>query len=62
LSADFKMAIDDRTYEVVNKLKGQVLSTQRIVVAADGKSRTTTITGKDAQGRTLNHVLFFERQ
>ena len=54
--------IDDRTYEVLNKVKGQVLTTRRIVIAADGKSRTTTITGHDAQGRTVNHVMFFERQ
>jgi hypothetical protein len=54
--------IDDLTYEAHNILKGQVLTTQRIVIAADGKSRTTTITGRDAQGRTVNNVLFFERQ
>ena len=54
--------IDDRTYEVVNKTNGQVTTTRRIVVAPNGKSRTTTITGRDAQGRTVNNVLFFERQ
>jgi hypothetical protein len=54
--------IDDLTYEVHNILNGQVLTTQRIVIAADGKSRTTTISGHDAQGRTVNNVLFFERQ
>jgi hypothetical protein len=54
--------IDDLTYEVHNILNGQVLTTQRIVIAADGKSRTTTITGQNAQGRTVNNVLFFERQ
>lgn len=54
--------IDDLTYEVHNILNGQVLTTQRMVIAADGKSRTTTISGHDAQGRTVNNVLFFERQ
>jgi hypothetical protein len=54
--------IDDLTYEVRNILNGQVLTTQRIVIAADGKTRTTTITGQDAQGRTVHNVLFFERQ
>jgi hypothetical protein len=54
--------IDDRTYEVVNKTSDQVITTRRIVVAADGKSRTTTITGRDAQGRTVHHVMFFDRQ
>jgi hypothetical protein len=54
--------IDDRTYEVLNKLNGRVLTTQRIVIAADGKTRTTTITGTNAQGQTVHNVLFFERQ
>lgn len=54
--------IDDRTYEVVNKTNGQVISTRRILVAADGKSRTTTITGRDARGRKVHHVMFFDRQ
>jgi hypothetical protein len=54
--------INDLTYEVHNILNGQVVTTQWIVIAADGKTRTTTITGKDARGRTVNNVLFFERQ
>jgi hypothetical protein len=31
-------------------------------VAADGKSRTTTQTGTDAQGRAVNNVIFYEKQ
>jgi hypothetical protein len=54
--------IDDRTYEVVSKANGQAITMRRIVVAADGRSRTTTITGRDAQGRTVHHVMFFDRQ
>ena len=54
--------IDDRTYEVINRTNGQVTTTRRIVVAADGKSRTTTITGRDAQGRRVHHVMVFDRQ
>lgn len=54
--------IDDLTYEVRNILNGHVLTTQRTVIAADWKSRTTTITGQNAQGITVNNVLFFERQ
>ena len=53
--------IDSRTYEVVNR-NGQAIATRRIVVAADGKSRTTTIAGRDAQGRPIHHVMFFDRQ
>jgi hypothetical protein len=54
--------IDARTYEVVNKTDGEVTTTRRIVVAPDGKSRTTTITGRDAKGRPVHHVMVFDRQ
>jgi hypothetical protein len=54
--------IDDRTYEVVSRTIGQVITTRRIAVAADGKTRTTTVTGRDAQGRPVHHVMFFDRQ
>ncbi len=54
--------IDASTYEVVNKLKGQVLTTQRTVMARDGKTRTNTVTGKNAQGQTVSHTVVYERQ
>ena len=54
--------IDDYTYELVNKLKGQVLTTQRTVVSRDGKTRTNTLTGKNAQGQTINNTTVFEKQ
>jgi hypothetical protein len=54
--------IDDRTYEAVIRTSGQVIATRRIVVAADGKSRMTTVTGRDAKGRPVHHVMFFDRQ
>jgi len=53
--------IDDRTYEFTYKLKGQALTTQHIVVAADGKSRTNTVTGKNAQGRAVNNTVVYEK-
>jgi hypothetical protein len=54
--------IDNRTYEFVQSVAGKLTTTARIVVAADGKTRTITTTGKDAQGRTVNNVAVFERQ
>jgi len=54
--------IDDFTYETTAKLKGNVVTTSRIVVSKDGKSRTNTQTGKDAQGRTVNNVIVYDRQ
>lgn len=54
--------IDDHTYETTNKLKGQVLTTNRIVVAKDGKSRTNTVTGKTAQGEAVSNTVVYEKQ
>src|SRR5215510_5583560 len=47
--------IDARTYEIVQKKGGKNTVTARIVVAPDGKTRVTTITGKDGQGQTVNN-------
>ena len=54
--------IDARTYEVVTKKGGKNTVTARIVVAADGKTRVTTQTGRDGQGRTINNSMFYEKQ
>jgi hypothetical protein len=54
--------IDAHTLEVVNKRGGKVTTTQRNVVSADGKTRTVTTTGTDAQGQKVNDVGVFEKQ
>ena len=54
--------IDDYTFELTAKLKGKTTTTTRIVVAKDGKSRTTTVTGKNAQGTTINNTVVYEKQ
>jgi predicted lysophospholipase L1 biosynthesis ABC-type transport system permease subunit len=54
--------LDAHTYHVENKLKGKVLTTNHIVVAADGKSRTVTITGTNAEGQKVHHVALYEKQ
>ena len=53
--------IDDYTYEVTAKLKGKVLNTARHVISKDGKTRTVTTTGTNAQGQKLNDVTVFEK-
>jgi hypothetical protein len=52
--------IDQNTVDVVNKKAGTVVSRMRIVVAADGKSRTNTVMDPSAQKITA--VLFFDRK
>ena len=54
--------IDATTLEAVNKKGGKVTTTQRNVVSADGKTRTVTTTGTDAQGQKVNTVAVFEKQ
>ena len=54
--------LDAHTYHVENKLKGKVLTTNHIVVAPDGKSRTVTITGTNAAGQKVNHVVVYDKQ
>ena len=54
--------IDDYTYEVTAKLKGKTLRTSRHVISKDGKTRTVTAAGTNAQGQKLNDMTVFEKQ
>ena len=54
--------IDDYTYEATNKLKGKTLAVARHVISKDGKTRTVTTTGTNAQGQKLNDTTVFEKQ
>ena len=54
--------IDDYTYENVAKLKGQSLTTTRVTLSKDGKTRINTVTGKNAQGQVVNNVVVYDRQ
>jgi hypothetical protein len=53
--------IDDYTTEETNKKDGKVTTITRTVYAQDGKSRTATTTGTNAQGEKVNNVAFFDR-
>ena len=54
--------IDDRTIEFTRKKGGKVVQTARSVVAADGKTRTVTVTGVNAQGQKVNTVALYIRK
>ena len=54
--------LDAHTYHVENKLKGKVTTTNHIVVAPDGKSRTVTITGTNADGQKVHNVVVYDKQ
>lgn len=54
--------IDDYTYESTTKRKGQVLTTTHYTITKDGKTRTNSVTGKNAQGQAVNNTQVYEKQ
>ena len=54
--------IDEWTYEVTNKLKNKVTTVMHIAIEHDGKTRTNTVTGTNAQGQAVNNTVVYEKQ
>src|SRR5438477_10774533 len=54
LNAVAYRTVNDRTNEITTLKDGKVAWSGRITVAADGRSRTVTITGTDANGKKFN--------
>ena len=54
--------IDANTLEVTTTLKGKNTTAFKVVVSADGKTRTVTQTGTNAQGQALHITSVYERQ
>lgn len=54
--------VDAHTTRIVNKLAGKVTTTQTIVVAADGKTRTNTSKGTNAKGEPVDTKALYEKQ
>jgi phage gp45-like len=54
--------VDDRTLELTVKKDGKVTIKGKIVIAADGKSRTLTASGTDAAGKKIESASFYDKQ
>jgi hypothetical protein len=54
--------VDDRTLDLTVKKDGKATTTGRIVVAADGKSRTITTSGTDAKGKKIKNTAVYDKQ
>ena len=54
--------IDARTLESVNKKAGKTTTSQKNVVAADGKTRTVTTTGTNPQGQKVSNVAVYGKR
>jgi hypothetical protein len=54
--------IDDRTLGFNAKKNGKTILSGRIVVSADGKSRTVTSSGGDSNGKTISSLAVYDKQ
>jgi hypothetical protein len=54
--------IDDRTLEFTGKKEAKVTITGRVVVSADGKTRTVTVSGTDAKGNKTSTTSVYDKQ
>jgi len=54
--------VDDHTLEFTVKKGDKVTTTGRVVVSADGKSRTVTTSGTDAKGKKVSSTAVYDKQ
>ena len=53
--------LNDRTVEVTVKKNGKVIVTARSEVSADGKTRTSTVTGTNPKGKKFRNTPVYDR-
>jgi hypothetical protein len=54
--------VNDRTLAITAKKNGKVTVTGQIVVSADGKSRTVTVSGTTPKGKKFKNVVVYDKQ
>jgi hypothetical protein len=54
--------VNDRTLTTTAKKNGKVTVTGQIVVSADGKSRTVTLTGTTPKGKKFKNVAVYDKE
>ena len=54
--------VNDRTLEMTANKGGKVTVSGRIVVSADGKTRTVTVGGTDADGKKFQSKVVYDKQ
>ena len=54
--------VNGRTLHVASKKGGKVVLSGSIVVSADGKSRTVTVSGTNADGKKFKSVAVYDKQ
>ena len=54
--------VNDRTLELANKKDGKPVTSGRIVVSADGKTRTLQVSGTDSSGKKVSSKAVYDKQ
>lgn len=54
--------INSRTLALTNKKGGKVVLTGRIVISADGRSRTVTTNATNAKGKRVRNIAVYDKQ
>jgi hypothetical protein len=57
----YKM-VNETTTELTNKKDGKLTLSGKIVVSADGKSRSITVTGTDSKGMKVKYTAVYDKQ
>jgi hypothetical protein len=54
--------IGARTLELTNKMGGKLVVSGKIIISADGKSRTVSVSGTDASGKKITSTAVYDKQ
>jgi hypothetical protein len=54
--------VNDRTYDLTAMKDGKMLWTGKSTVSADGKSRTLTLNGTDANGKKVKGKVVYDKE
>jgi hypothetical protein len=54
--------VNDRTLALTVKKNGKAIATGRIVISADGKSRTANVSGTTPKGKKFKNVAVYDKQ
>jgi hypothetical protein len=54
--------VNDHTLDLTNKMGGKVVTSGRVVVAKDGKTRTLHLSGKDSAGKKVSSTAVYDNE
>jgi hypothetical protein len=54
--------INGNTTELTNKKAGKIVAKGKIVISADGKSRTVTVSATDPKGKKVTYTALYDKQ